>query len=163
MSFQDIKIDNWLKNNNDQFTAADYTFDAFITELRKRFLNPHWESSVLRTVVNSQMTTTESFSTFANRVMQGNNLLIGTTSRLDTNSLRTKLEINMSGYLADKITRLRPTDKERIDNIDVFEDWLQEIIALDEEITTDLKRIADYAANLRIRTHRKKATYRQCC
>ena len=144
MSFQDIKIDNWLKNNTEQFTAADFSFEDFTTELRKRFLDPHWESSIVRTVVNSQMTESESFSTFANRVMHGNNLLIGTTSRLDTTALRAKLEINMSTYLADKITRLRPTDKERINAIVVFEDWLHEVTLLDEEMTADLKRIADF-------------------
>src|ERR1700678_4108408 len=91
------------------------------------------------------MTAHESFITFANRVMQGNNLLIGTPSRLDTTALRAKLELNMSTFLSDKITRLRATDKERITSITVFEDWLAEISLLDEEITADLKRIADFA------------------
>ena len=145
MSFEDIKIDNWIKNNQEQFLSIDYTFEAFTTELRKRFLDPHWESSIVRNIVNSQMTPHESFTTFANRVMQGNNLLIGTPSRLDATALRSKLELNMSTYLADKIMRLRPTDKERITNITVFEDWLSEISLLDDEITTDLKCIADFA------------------
>jgi hypothetical protein len=146
MSFQDIKIDNWIKNNHDQFIADDYTFDTFTSELRKRFLDPHWENSIVRTIVNAQMTSTESFSTFANKIMQGNNLLIGTTSRLDATALRTKLEQNMSGYLADKIARLRPTDKQCIKDIEIFEDWLGEITLLDEEITADLKRIANFAS-----------------
>jgi hypothetical protein len=145
LSFQDIKIDNWIKNNQERLLAEGYTFETFTSELRKHFLNPHWESTIVRTVVNSQMTATESFSTFANRIMQGNNLLIGTTSRLDTTSLRAKLEINMSGYLADKIARLRPAEKERISSIVLFEDWLAEISTLDDEITADLKRIADFA------------------
>src|SRR5271168_4847060 len=68
-------------------------------------------------------------------VMQGNNLLIGTLSRLDSTALRSKLEINMSAYLAEKIARLRPTDKERITNITIFEDWLSEISLLNDEIT----------------------------
>ena len=146
LSFQDIKIKNWINNNIEVLQGADYTFDTFTTELRKRFLDPHWEHSIVCTVVNSQMTSTESFSTFANRVMEGNNLLIGTTSRLDSTALRAKLEINMSGYLADKIVRLRPTDKQRILDIEIFEDWLAEITLLDEEITADLKRIADFAS-----------------
>ena len=144
MSFQDIKIDNWLKNNTETFLADGFTFDAFTTELRKRFLDPNWESSIVRSIVNSQMTDKESFSTFANRIMQGNNLLIGTPSRLDTAALRIKLEQNMSVYLAEKIARLRSTDKERITAIEVFEDWLHEITMLDDEITADLKRIADF-------------------
>ena len=154
MSFEDIKIDNWIKNNQEQFLAADYTFETFTAELRKRFLDPHWESSIVRTIVNSQMTSHESFSTFANRVMQGNNLLIGTPSRLDSAALRTKLELNMSSYLADKLARLRPADKERIAAIAIFEDWLSEVTLLDDEITADLKRIADFATEHIAKKHR---------
>jgi hypothetical protein len=145
MSFQDIRIDNWIKNNHAQFLNAEYTFENFTSDLRKRFLDPHWEITIVRSIVNSQMTTQESFTTFANRVMHGNNLLIGTPSRLDTTVLRIKLEQNMSAYLADKLTRLKPTDKERIAALTVFEDWLAEISLLDEEITAELKRIADFA------------------
>ena len=83
------------------------------------------------------MTPHESFTTFANRVMHGNNLLIGTASRLDTTALRAKLEINMSAYLAEKITRLRAADRDRIAAILIFEDWLAEITLLDEENTAD--------------------------
>jgi hypothetical protein len=103
-SFEDIKIDNWIKNNEDTFLADDFTFEMFTSDLRKRFLDPHWESTIVRSIVNSNMTSTESFETFANRVMQGNNLLIGIPSRLNTTALRAKLEINMSAYLAKKIT-----------------------------------------------------------
>jgi hypothetical protein len=154
MSFEDIKIDNWIKNNQDQFSADGYTFEMFTAELRKRFLDPHWESSIVRTIVNSQMTSNESFSTFANRVMQGNNLLIGTPSRLDSTALRSKLEINMSTYLAEKLARLRPTDEERIKAITIFEDWLSEVTLLDDEITADLKRIADFASEHIAKKHR---------
>ena len=136
MSFEDIKIDNWIKNNQETFLADGYTFEAFTAELRKRFLDPHWESTIVRTIVNSQMTPHESFSTFANRVMQGNNLLIGTTSHLDSTALRSKLELNMSTYLADKLARLRPADKERIAAITIFECWIRPIRHLVEAIRT---------------------------
>jgi hypothetical protein len=106
MSFQDIKINNWIENNQDLFTADNFTFEHFTSELRKHFLDPHWESSIVCNIVNSQMTAHESFITFANRVMQGNNLLIGTPSRLNAAALRSKLELNMSTYLSNKITHL---------------------------------------------------------
>ena len=144
--FQDIRIDNWIKNNRERFLKEDYTFTDFTTELRKRFLDPQWESMIVRNVVNCQMTNTEPFSDYANRVMAGNNLLIGTNSRLEPKDLRAKLEINMAGYLADKISRLRPADKDRITSIEVFEDWYDEICIIDREATSDLKRIADFTA-----------------
>jgi hypothetical protein len=145
-SFQDIRLDNWVKNNRDRFLAEDYTFTEFTAELRKRFLDPHWENMIVRNVVNSQMSSTESFIDYANRVMQGNNLLIGTTSRLNPKDLRSKLEINMAGYLAEKIAHLRPTDKDRITAIETFEDWFDEICIIDRDATADLKRITDFAA-----------------
>ena len=65
-SFQDIRIDNWVKNNRDRFLTDTYTFLEFTTKLRKRFLDPHWESMIVRNVVNCQMTNTESFVNYAN-------------------------------------------------------------------------------------------------
>ena len=145
-SFHDIKIDNWIKNNRERFIVDTYTFENFTTELRKRFLHPQWENTIVRNVVNSKMSPTESFVDFANRIMQGNNLLIGTESRLDSNQLRAKLDENMASYLADKIARLCPGDRERITAIEIFEDWYDEIATIDREATDDLKRIADFAA-----------------
>ena len=144
-SFQDIRIDNWVKNNRDRFLAEKYTFSDFTAELRKRFLDPHWENMIIHTVVNSQMSKTESFVDFANRVMQGNNLLIGTPFRLNPNDLRTKLEINMTGYLA-KMSYLHPAEKKRIKAIEVFEDWYDEICTIDRNMTADRKRISDFVA-----------------
>ena len=114
----------YYRKSNSRLVVADtYTFDEFQAELRKRFLDPHWETMIFRTVVNCQMANTESFIEYANRVMQGNNLLIGTPSRLEPKELRAKLEVNMTGYLAEKLAHLRPTDKDRIAAIEVFEDW----------------------------------------
>src|SRR5271168_473960 len=145
-SFHDIKIDHWIKNNREQFIIDTYTFEMFTTELCKRFLHPQWENTIVPNIVNSKMSPTESFVDFANRIMQGNNLLIGTESRLDSKQLRAKLDENMASYLADKIARLRPGDRERITAIEIFEDWYDEIATIDREATDDLKRIADFAA-----------------
>jgi hypothetical protein len=157
-SFHDIKIENWIKNNRERFILDTYTFQMFTTELRKRFLHPQWESTIVRSVVNSKMSSTESFINFANRIMQGNNLLTGTTSRLDSKQLRAKLDKNMASYLADKIARLCPADKDRITNIDIFEDWYDEICTIDREATDDLKCIADFAAEQMTKRQRIDST-----
>lgn len=39
--FQDLQIDNWIKNNCTRFLADTYTFADFTAELHKRFLDPH--------------------------------------------------------------------------------------------------------------------------
>ena len=92
------------------------------------------------------MSDTESFIEYANCVMQGNNLLISTPSHLEPKELHAKLEVNMTGYLAEKLAHLWPTDKDHIAAIEIFEDWYDEICVIDREANADLKQIADFAA-----------------
>ena len=97
----------------------------------------------MRTVVNSKMINSESFSSFANRVIAGNNLLDGTTIRLDVPTLRKTLLGNMSRFLASKIDRLKVSERDRLSEIVSFEEWMAEIVSIDREATSDLKRIAE--------------------
>ena len=69
------------------------------------------------------MASTESFIEYTNWVMQGNNLVIGMPSWLEPKELWAKLEVNMTGYLAKRLAHLRPTDKDQITAIEIFEDW----------------------------------------
>lgn len=129
--------------NKDRFRAPDFTFPLFMAELRKRFLDPLWDNQIMRTVVNSRMGSSEPFSAFANRVIAGNNLLDGTGLRLDAATLRKTLQGNMSEFLASKIDRLRTTERDRLTAIVAFDEWMAEIVSLDREATSDLKRIAE--------------------
>ena len=141
--FKDPEIDNWLKMNRDRLREPTFTFTAFMSELRKRFLEVQWENHIMRTVVNSKMDHSESFSSFANRVIAGNNLLEGTPIRLSVADLRKTLSANMSEFLASKLDRQKATERLRLAEIDSFEDWMQEIVSFDRETTTDLKRLAE--------------------
>src|ERR1700678_3857024 len=102
----------------------------FMAEIRKRFLDPLWENNIMRTVVNSKMINSKSFSSFANRVIAGNNLLDGTTIRLDVPTLRKTLLGNMSKFLASKIDRLKVSERDRLKVSE--RDRLAEIESFDE-------------------------------
>jgi hypothetical protein len=141
--WRDSEIDNFIKMNKTRFRAAEFTFPLFMAEIRKRFLDPLWQNSVMRNVVNAKMDSSESFSKFANRVIAGNNLLEGTGIRLDAAALRRTLSGNMSEFLASKLDRLRKTERERLAGIEDFEEWMAEIVTIDHEATSDLKRIAE--------------------
>jgi hypothetical protein len=140
--WHDSEIDNFIKMNKAPFRAAEFTFPLFMAEIRKWFLDPLWQNNIMRNVVNSKMESTESFSKFANRVIAGNNLLEGTGICLDAATLRKTLMGNMSEFLASKLDRLRTTERERLAEIETFEEWMAEIVAIDHKATSDSKHIA---------------------
>ena len=141
--WRDSEIDNFIKMHKPRFREPDFTFAVFMAEIRKRFLDPLWQNNIMRNIVNSKMEPSESFSKFANRVIAGNNLLEGTEIRLDTAGLRKTLLGNMSEFLASKLDRLRTAERERLAAIESFEEWMAEIVLIDHEATSDLKRIAE--------------------
>ena len=141
--WRDSEIDNFIKMHKPRFRAPDFTFALFMAEIRKRFLDPLWHNNIMRNIVNSKMEPSESFSKFANRVIASNNLLEGTGIRLDTEGLRKTLLGNMSEFLASKLDRLRTAKRERLAGIESFEEWMAEIVLIDHEATSDLKRIAE--------------------
>ena len=97
----------------------------------------------MRTVVNCKMDRSESFSSFANRVIAGNNLLEGTPVHLSVNELHKTLSANMSEYLASKLNRQKATERDLLAGIESFKDWMQEIVSFDRETTADLKHLAE--------------------
>lgn len=141
--WRDSEIDNFIKMNKTRFREAEFTFPLFMAEIRKRFLDPLWQNNIMRNVVNSKMDPSESFSKFANRVIAGNSLLEGTGIRLDAESLHKTILGNLSEFLASKLDRLRTTERERLSEIVSFEEWMAEIVSIDHEATSDLKRIAE--------------------
>ena len=85
----------------------------------------------------------ESFGSFANCVIMGNNLLKGTPVHLSVDELRKTLSMNMSKFLASKLDRQKAIKHERLANIESFEDWMQKIVSFNRETTADLKCLAE--------------------
>ena len=101
---------------------------------------------IIRNIINCQMSNTESFIEYTNRVMQGNNGSTTSLLALNHRNLRSKIEINMASYLAEKISHLHPADKDCITAIEIFEDWYDEVCIINREATADLKQIANFTA-----------------
>ena len=141
-----FRVANWAKMNKDCFCAPGFTFTMFMNELHKHFLPPFWENQLFWNVINSKMLSSESFSTFADRVIAGNNLLEGSKFRLSIEQLRETLMSNMGEYLDSKWQNLKQAERKRIKAIGIFDDWLLEIVTMDSQANDDLKRVADMAA-----------------
>ena len=91
------------------------------------------------------MLSSDSFTDFADRVIAGNNLLDGSKFRLTVDQLRETLMSNMGEYLDSKWQTLKQAERECIEAINIFDDWLLEIVTLDTQVNFDLKRVADMA------------------
>ena len=44
--FWDPRIDTWIKNNKPHINEDTYTFENLLSELCKRFLDPHWAKNL---------------------------------------------------------------------------------------------------------------------
>ena len=82
--------------NKDPFHTADFTFPRFMADIRKEFLDLLWQNNIMWNVVNSRMDSKESFSSFANCVIAGNNLLDGTDVHLDAGAIRVTAEMDFT-------------------------------------------------------------------
>ena len=131
--FHDPCIDSWIKNNKLRINENTYTFDDLLSDLCKRFLDPHWAKNMHRTVVNSKMSAGETFETFVTRVMAGNNLLDGNPLHLSHAQLRIMVEGNMASYLADHIDDLTQEEQDRLAAIVDYNDWETEIKRIDRK------------------------------
>ena len=53
---------------------------------------------------------------------------------------------NMGEYLDSKWQNLKQVEREHIEAITIFDDWLLEIVTMDSQANDDLKGVADMAA-----------------
>ena len=125
--FRDPRIDSWIKNNKLHINENTYTFDDLLSDLRKRFLDPHWAKNLRRTIVNSKMSAGETFETFVTRVVAGNNLLDGNPLHLSHAQLCIMVEGNMASYLVDHIDDLTQEEQDRLAAIVDYNNWETEI------------------------------------
>ena len=111
------------------------------------FLPPLWENQLFQNIINSKMLQSESFLEFTDHVIASNNLLEGSKFCLGVDQLRETLILNMGKYLDSKWQNLRQTEHERIETITIFDDWLLELVTIDNQANFDLKRVVDMAAD----------------
>ena len=139
-SFTHPSIKNWIAMNKDDLRNEDYTFNMFIVDLHKNFLDPQWINQILRNVIYACMAENENFEAYANRVLSGNNLLAGTDNHLPKAILRDTIENHLAEYLSLKIDSLPSSEREHMVQIETLEDWLVFMRRLDDSARAELQR-----------------------
>jgi len=132
---------NWINEN--EITLRALPWADFITQLKKTALTPGWDNSVFRTMVNLKQPRNESFCTWMNGVRGANFSLTDTRFHKNAVALRAHLESHLSDDLADFIASLTKNERDRIEAIEDLEEWLRELMEIDENMNKSRKRHED--------------------
>ena len=146
-SFKDQQIISWIGKNRAQLTAEDYNFTLFMKELRALFLDPDWEHDIIRSVLNTKMSPSNSFSAYAEHVITGNNLLRGTDACLDDSGLKNTMTLNMTDALAAHIRCLPEAERSRLSNLR-FKLWVPAIARVDNALSGQKRHMEEIAQNM---------------
>ena len=87
------------------------------------------------------------FSSYANQVITGNNLLWGTNSFLDDAGLKNTLTINMSETLAIHLISLPELEQKRLSDLE-FELWIPAITRIDNVLNGQKRQMREVAEDL---------------
>jgi hypothetical protein len=135
--------------NKNELCNDAYTFETFVLDLRKNFLDPQWINHILRNIIYARMTESESFETYANRVLSGNNLLAGTDNHLPKAILRDTIENHLADYLCLKIDSLPSSEREHMIDLATFDEWLIFMRRLDDAARAELQRYKNFSSRRR--------------
>jgi len=138
-SFMHPSIKNWISMNKNDFCHKDYTFEMFVMDLHKNFLDPQWINQILWNVIYAHMAETESFESYANHILSGNNLLAGTENHLPKPILRDMIKNHLAEYLSLKIDSLPSSEREHMVQLDNLSDWLIFMRRLDNSAHAELQ------------------------
>ena len=125
--------------NKNELRDEEYTFNMFIMDLRKNFLDPQWINQILRNIIYARMAETENFESYANRVLSGNNLLAGTENHLPKPILCDTIENHLAEYLSLKIDSLPSSEREHMIQLESLDDWLIFMRRLDNSARAELQ------------------------
>ena len=142
-SFRSLGITNWIDGSKDTITADDYTFTAFMTELREQFLESGWVKKLYRSEIKRAMLPNQRFVDYANRVIYYNIILKGTMNHSDDVKLRDTLSHNMSEGLVNKLDTLVVDKRTRINEIAGLNMWVREVETVDRIWKVDIKNTAN--------------------
>ena len=137
-SFSTQTIVNWINEN--EVTLRALPWAEFIVLLKKTALTPGWDNAVFRTMVNVKQPRNESFCIWMNGVRGANFSLSDTRFHKDAVALRAHLESLISDDLADFISSLSKNERDRVEAIDDFEEWLRELMEIDDNMSKSRKR-----------------------
>jgi hypothetical protein len=136
-SFENPLINDWI--SCERATLAALSFPEFMKEFRRLWLPTNWEHAVKSQVVGSRLhPSKDKFETWVAHVQTLNATLRGTSSHLNNEQLRFRLEANLDGDL-----RTLAYDEKANEIVELLP-WIQKIRDIDNRRHNDRKRIHDY-------------------
>ncbi len=111
-----------------------------MTQLKKTALTPGWDVSIFRTMINIKQPTSQSFAKWMNEVRGANFSLSDTCFHKNAAALRAHIESHISDNLADYLASLTKNEHDRIEALEDLEEWLHEMIDLNEKMASSRKR-----------------------
>ena len=96
-SFQDPLIHDWITSSCQHLSTL--LFPDFIKELQAEFLPQDWEDKVQSQILNSHLSLSQSFNSWANSLQALNCTLRGTKSHLTPSHLQEQIEANIDDEL----------------------------------------------------------------
>jgi len=134
-------IVNWINKNEDAIKALPWV--DFMAQLKKTALTPGWDMVVFWTMVNIKQLRTEPFCLWMNGIRGVNFSLSDTRFHKDAVSLRAHLESHISDDLADFLALLSKNEHDRVEAIKDLEEWLCEMMEIDEDMSKSRKHHLD--------------------
>jgi hypothetical protein len=133
---KDPRIRDWV--TTDRARILLLTFAEFMTEMRCNFLDPNWED-LTRRELGSMTQSGDGFWNFTIRLQAKNSLLMNTTSHLDEEGIRHRLEASMDDAL------VRHCMNASTNCIEEFREWTQEVKKLDDQMRAERKEFEQIA------------------
>ncbi len=137
-SFSTQTLVNWINEN--EVTLRALPWADFITQLKRTALTPGWDNAVFRSMVNVKQPRNETFCVWMNGIRGANFSLSDTRFHKDAVALRAHLESLISDDLADFISSLSKNERDRVEAIEDFEEWLRELMEIDDNMSKSRKR-----------------------
>jgi hypothetical protein len=158
-SFCSLNIVNWVNENEDALKALSWA--DFISQLKKTALTPGWDTAIFRTMINIKQPKSESFSKWMNGIRGANFSLSDTRFHKDAASLRAHLENLISDDLADYLGSLTKNERDRVEAINDLQEWLREMMEIDDTMARNRKRNLDLIEEAVKRQRTSYQSYRQ--
>ncbi|KZT18016.1 hypothetical protein NEOLEDRAFT_1152831 [Neolentinus lepideus HHB14362 ss-1] len=129
---RDNRLRDWYRVNKTRLNAL--SLDAYIEEMKKKYLRPDWEDELRRQIFASSQGE-QSFWDWQNSLQSTNCLLRGTPSHFTDSDIRKHLDAHMHPELTALCTREKARKVEKLD------DWLEAVRILDEHRLEDEKKM----------------------
>jgi hypothetical protein len=134
--FKDTRVRDWI--STDRARLLGLTFDDFMTEFRAAYLDDDWEETTRREL-GAMAQGSDSFWDYAIRVQAKNSLLVSTSSHLDEEKLRHRIEAGMDELLARRCMHAKAN------KVQGLKKWLVEVKRLDDLMRAERKEFESIA------------------